>query len=495
MKAIRFFTAFCCLILICSWQTAAQKVIFKTDVYPVKPMISVQDALVATHHFLSKYDADQAIVVSDHELLKHGNEPVAHIFKLSPAGYMVVTATNILPPLIAYSFVNDFGELHQNNPLYNLLRADLGSRLTYLRLDGDECVVKNLKEWELVLRTTDVNDGRDGFQQWPAEGNGWLKTNWTQNYPYNLLCPIDPVTQQRSLAGCPAVAMAQIVNFHQTTNYIQFDDTDDYYHNYAGRQYWIDNDHAAHDFPSFPQLNAHLNALNEHYINNIALTSQDMAALTFASGVACKQVFTSQASGTFGVGQAYQAFQRFGFTNATLLDENSFNLYSRIQQNIKDTMPVHLAVVDASWTIGHNVVIDGYNTNGYYHLNFGWGGSANGWYLLPQEIPYNLNVVEGAVVDIKPITTSVAELDSARRGGLLIYPNPASVKVNIEFSNACMEPCIIRIYSAYGQMIHVIENITGNSAVVELNGFKNGVYFFELSNQKERVRIGRFVVE
>ena len=52
--------------------------------------------------------------------------------------------------------------------------------------------------------------------------------------------------------------------------------------------------------------------------------------------------------------------------------------------------------------MGHNVVIDGYNTNDYYHLNFGWGGSYNGWYLLPSQIPYGLTVVEGAIVDIIP---------------------------------------------------------------------------------------------
>jgi hypothetical protein len=50
--------------------------------------------------------------------------------------------------------------------------------------------------------------------------------------------------------------------------------------------------------------------------------------------------------------------------------------------------------------MGHNVVVDGYNTNDYFHLNFGWGGSYNGWYLLPDEIPYGLTVVEGVILDI-----------------------------------------------------------------------------------------------
>ena len=65
-----------------------------------------------------------------------------------------------------------------------------------------------------------------------------------------------------------------------------------------------------------------------------------------------------------------------------------------------DARPAHLAIVDPGWTMGHNVVVDGYNTDNYYHLNFGWGGSYNGWYLLPDEIPYGLTVIEGLIVDI-----------------------------------------------------------------------------------------------
>ncbi len=48
------------------------------------------------------------------------------------------------------------------------------------------------------------------------------------------------------------------------------------------------------------------------------------------------------------------------------------------------------------------MAVDGYNTDGFFHINFGWGGSNSGWYLLPDQFPYNLTVVEGAIVDIEP---------------------------------------------------------------------------------------------
>ena len=52
--------------------------------------------------------------------------------------------------------------------------------------------------------------------------------------------------------------MAQILDYHGRLNATTFDNGDDYYHNYGGNQFWIDNDYAARSFPSFPQLNTHL---------------------------------------------------------------------------------------------------------------------------------------------------------------------------------------------------------------------------------------------
>ena len=60
-----------------------------------------------------------------------------------------------------------------------------------------------------------------------------LSSHWTQNSPYNMLCPRDPGNNYSlSVAGCPAIAMGQIINYLRTTQDTRFDDGDDYYHNY-----------------------------------------------------------------------------------------------------------------------------------------------------------------------------------------------------------------------------------------------------------------------
>jgi len=329
-------------------------------------------------------------------------KPLFYVFDLTPQGYLVVSASYYLPPVIAYSFTSNFQNGINENPLYDLLFADITLRLENVQKLPEKIIQERRLHWDSYVEENPVFSGN--FEQWPPDGTtstgGWLETSWTQQEPYNNLCPLDKANSGRSVAGCPSVAMAMILDYYKTTNNIMFNDSDDYHHIYGGNNYWIDNDYASFDFPSFPTLNGYLATLNSHYQNQIPTTNTDVAALTFACGVAAKQVYGSDGSGTFSVNQAFAAYRRFNCTTCTLLRDNDSNVYGRLAKNMIDALPAHLAVVDESWTSGHNLVVDGYNTDDFYHLNFGWGGNYNSWYLLPNEIPYGLTVLEGVIIDI-----------------------------------------------------------------------------------------------
>ena len=128
---------------------------------------------------------------------------------------------------------------------------------------------------------------------------GWaqdplLKTHWTQDYPYNQLCPRDPVNGNAySYAGCPAIAMGQIINYLRTTQDIRFTDDDDYKHNYAGRIYNIDDDWETLKFPSFPQLNVMLDSVDATFQRGEELSNELTAAVVFACGTALTQVYSA----------------------------------------------------------------------------------------------------------------------------------------------------------------------------------------------------------
>jgi len=350
---------------------------------------------------LGKTD-DFSVESSIESYLSCENIILFYVFDLQPQGYIVVSADSNLPPIIAYSFTDNFqSDVSKDNILLQMLKADIELRLENVEKLPENIIKSRNVVWsEFLNEETEVSVNID-FEQWPPEGTtpteGWIETKWHQNSPYNDFCPMDG--DERSIAGCPAVAMAQILNYHKTTNNVAFNDSDDYYHSY-GNRFWIDNDHEEYDFPSFPELNDYLDTLAYHYDNQLSITDEDKATLNFACGVAATQVYTSGGSGTFGVNQAYDAYLKFDCNTVELLDNSDTNLHDRLSQNIKDALPTHLAVVTPGWDAGHNLVIDGYNTDEYYHLNFGWGGSYDAWYLLPDELPSDLTVIEGIIVDI-----------------------------------------------------------------------------------------------
>jgi len=352
---------------------------------------------------LQELNRKDSMITESIQIINEKGEPLFYVFELHPPGYIIVTGSYDLPPVIAYSFTSNFKGNSEDNPLFDLLYADVTLRLQYIYYVPAETLEARHLQWNSYTKGNPVANGR--FEQWPAEGTtptgGWLLTNWNQNAPYNNFCPLDLANGgQRSVAGCPAVAMAQILNYHNTTMNVIFSDSDDYYHAYGGNNYWIDNNYLTYGFKSFPQLNTYLSTLQSHYESQIPLTNDDKAAITFACGVAATQVYGAAGSGTFGVSQAYEAYQRFNCTTISLLDEDDPDIYERMSSNMKDALPAHLAVVNEGWTVGHNVVLDGYNTDNYFHVNFGWGGSYNGWYLIPEELPYDLTVIEGVIVDI-----------------------------------------------------------------------------------------------
>lgn len=307
---------------------------------------------------------------------------------------------------------------------------------------------------------------------------GLLHSRWTQDYPYNQLCPRDPSTgYSYSYAGCPAIAMGQIINYLRTTQDTRFTDDDDYYHNYAGRRYYIDDDWETLQFPSFLQLNELLDEVDATFQRGEELSDYLAAAVVFACGTACTQVYTSQGSGTFYVDQAFEAYQRFGFTDCVLYREPSDEMYATLISNLQAGYPAHLAVENPAGTVGHNVVVDGYReSDGKFHINFGYGGSLDNWYDIPDPNFYQgMTKVEGIILNIIPTSDAVHEASSQQ--SIEVYPNPAS---DVLFMKSL--PLTTAYYSIFNVLGQEIASGTTNGNI-SVAGLQDGVYFLQVKGE------------
>lgn len=329
---------------------------------------------------------------------------------------------------------------------------------------------------------------------------GWaqtplMTTQWNQEYPYNILCPADPFEDYaRCYTGCPATAMGQILNHLRTTHDTRFNDSDDYYANYASRHFHIDDDWDTYQFPSFPQLNVLLDSVDATFQRGEDLSDSLVAALIFASGVACQQVYTASpnyGSGTFSVDQAYIAYQRFGFTDCQLFLEPDSIMYATLISNIQNGYPAHLAVENSAGTSGHNVVVDGYReSDGKFHINFGWGGYKDNWYKLPDPggFSYGWTKIEGIILNIIPEDAPMAVHEPSLQQPLEVYPNPVSE--NLHIKNLPCEEVDYAIFDVSGRMVAAG---TSNGSI-SVAGLQKGIYLLQIKGEK-LLKTAKFMVK
>jgi Leucine-rich repeat (LRR) protein/predicted transcriptional regulator YdeE len=186
---------------------------------------------------------------------------------------------------------------------------------------------------------------------------------WNQDFPYNLQCP------DTSLAGCVAVAMGQILRYHKHP------------------QQGIGSHSYTHDV--YGELSADFGATTYNWDNmpgSLADTNSDVAQLLFHLGVSVNMDYSHTGSSASS-GNAYSSFiEHFNYQNTVFLGGDAFPSYDKFYETMKTELangrPMYFdlkpgTVVDD----GHAVVCDGYNGE-YFHLNFGWGGNENGYFLL-----------------------------------------------------------------------------------------------------------------
>jgi len=338
-----------------------------------------------------------------------------------------------------------------------------------------------------VLKTVEILDA----SMPEFRGEGLITSHWTQDFPYNQLCPRDPLNNNSySVAGCPAIAMGQIINYLRTTQGTRFSDDDDYAHHYNGRNYYIDDDWAMLKFPSFPELNELLDSVDATFERGEELTDLLKAAVVFACGTALTQVYSSEGSGTFYVDQAFEAYQRFGFTDCELFREPDSVMFATLISNLQAGYPAHLAVEDPSGIYGHNVVVDGYReSDGKFHINFGYGGSLDNWYDIPDpNFYYGMTQLEGIIVNIIPTDGPLSVHESNLQQPLEVYPNPVSDILYLKNL-----PCERVGYSIFNSMGQEVANGSA-SGTLSVANLGEGLYFLQIKG-KDFCKTARFIVK
>jgi hypothetical protein len=189
------------------------------------------------------------------------------------------------------------------------------------------------------------------------------------------------------------------------------------------------------------------------------------------------------------VDQAFAAYQRFGFMDCQLFREADSVMYATLISNLQAGYPAHLAVENPAGTVGHNVVVDGYRPeDGKFHINFGYGGSLDNWYYIPDpDFYYGMTKLEGIIVNIIPTQTPFAVQETPCQQPIEVYPNPVSDVLYIK--NLPSETAEYSIFNVLGQEVR-----TGStSGTISISALEKVVYFLQIKGKDFR-ETARFVV-
>jgi len=280
-------------------------------------------------------------------------------------GFVIVSGDDAVKPILAYSDEGSFptGKIPEN--ICNWLNY-YSKEIQYVVANPSSQTSPNTtNETVPGLRTTNS-------AATPLLG----RIRWDQGDPYNLLCPYSTKYSQKTVTGCVATAMAQVMKYYEWP--IQ---------GTGSSGYTFDLDSVSTTLTAnFGQTTYKWNEMLDNY-NATSTLAQDsaVALLVYHCGVAVEMDYNTSGGGGSSASLSDAGISlknNFGYdSDLQLFRREFFNLTSwteKLMNEIDAGRPVLYA--GGSDHGGHAFVCDGYDSDSLFHFNWGWGGSANGYF-------------------------------------------------------------------------------------------------------------------
>ena len=232
-----------------------------------------------------------------------------------------------------------------------------------------------------------------------------LKTSWNQNTPYNNQCPTADEGGGRCPTGCVATAIAQIMNYWQwpKQGYGKHTNTDN------------------NETRDFSQSTYDWDNMLDSYSDYTEVQANAVAQLMADVGCAMNMMYRSSESGTWAIDAAQALLRNFSYSGELhmhhMMDKKGIkvnNLTAEqgseideddealIRSELASKRPIYMGVSSNLYREKHAVVCDGYDADDYFHINFGWGSDADGFYRLYSMGKFGEYVSSELITNIKP---------------------------------------------------------------------------------------------
>jgi len=222
-----------------------------------------------------------------------------------------------------------------------------------------------------------------------------LTSKWDQGKYYNEMCPADPAgTAGHCVTGCVATALGQLAY------YFRFPETGTgsyaYYH------------------PTYDTISANFGNTTykwDEMTNSLYESTPAAAELIFHFGVSVDMVYGPNSSGMYNHKAAYSLRTFFKYSPETQYlyrDSTTLDWDSVIMAHLERKIPMYYAGWDVPNISGHAFILDGCQGTDFYHFNWGWSGSYDGYFYIDQLNPggSNFNLAQELVINAFPDTSN-----------------------------------------------------------------------------------------
>lgn len=321
-------------------------------------------------------------------IIEEDQLPLYYVFNINE-GFVIVASSKNVFPVLAWSAESAYMD-KDFPPAFSRWMKSYQSHILKALHNNSQIPAFALKAWELY---SDENfepkvplTGKDPF----------LLTTWSQGCFYNSQFPADTNGPCDHLwTGCVATAMAQVMKYYN------FPKNGTGTHGYNSNYGWVEADFGNTQY-GWVNMSYHLTGENDA-----------VAQLLFHCAISVNSQFFPNGTGAFDFSARQALIQYFDYSPQTqFLWRDNFNnddWLALLRAELNEDRPVIYGGADSESGSGHTLVCDGYQDTAFFHFNWGWNGTYNGYFYLDSLIAGDnyFDFQHDAVVGIKPDIDSI----------------------------------------------------------------------------------------
>lgn len=309
-----------------------------------------------------------------------------HVYNLTNGkGFIIISGDDRTVPVIGYSFESSFKFSNDFPPAFSEWMNARAEEIKSLKSSPDIAGYSRNPQWDKYLIKPVVS--LNAYTM--TDVSPLISSNWNQGCGYNADCPEDASGACGHVyAGCVATAMAQVMRYHS------------YPPSGTGSYSWTSSTYGeiSADFGSTTYDWAGMPVPSGAY-------DDDVEQLLFHCGVSVRMNYSPTGSGAYASTATNSLIKYFNYSsNAVYTNKSGYADSIWAELMIKECDAKRPVLYVGYGSGGHAFNLDGYQGTDYFHFNWGWGGSYNGYFYLDDLSPgsSDFSNSQAAAVGIEP---------------------------------------------------------------------------------------------